>query len=315
MSAAIPYENFEQLIHHIDPHYRLVRSWPLTGGASAQMTALEIALPDGGTKIVVLRQPGDTTLKLNPHAAADEFRLLQTLNAAGLPTPKPYLVDESRELLSTPFLVIAYIEGESVYAPTNLADFVSQAAAALAQIHGLDCTQLDLTFLPTQTRSIAKKFGDRYAHSDTAPIEGRIWEALKSVDTIPGSNPSALVHGDFWPGNLLWREGRLIAVIDWEDAVLGDPLSDFAISRLDTLMIFGQQALHEFTRYYQSAIPELDFTYLPYWDLCAALRAAPNLADWAAGFSSLGRPDITEQTMRESHGLFTKQALEKLAVI
>jgi aminoglycoside phosphotransferase (APT) family kinase protein len=36
----------------------------------------------------------------------------------------------------------------------------------------------------------------------------------------------SLLHGDYWPDNTLWRDGRLVCVIDWEDAALGDPLAD-----------------------------------------------------------------------------------------
>jgi len=32
------------------------------------------------------------------------------------------------------------------------------------------------------------------------------------------SDPVVL-HGDYWPGNVLWRDGRLVGVIDWEEAV------------------------------------------------------------------------------------------------
>jgi aminoglycoside phosphotransferase (APT) family kinase protein len=37
-----------------------------------------------------------------------------------------------------------------------------------------------------------------------------------------------LLHGDFWPGNALWRDGALVAILDWEDAAIGDPLADVA---------------------------------------------------------------------------------------
>src|SRR2546425_1097006 len=80
-----------------------------------------------------------------------------------------------------------------------------------------------------------------------------------------------------------------------------------AISRLDILWLFGVEAMHDFTQYYQ-AMTTIDFTNLPYWDLRAALRAAPNLAEWATAYPPLGREDITEQTMREGHRLFTAQA-------
>ena len=49
----------------------------------------------------------------------------------------------------------------------------------------------------------------------------------------------ALVHGDYWPGNLLWRRGRLIGVIDWEQPRLGDPTKDVATCRGDLNILFG----------------------------------------------------------------------------
>lgn len=101
-------------------------------------------------------------------------------------------------------------------------------------------------------------------------------------------------------------------MIDWEDAKLGDPLADLANSRLDILWIFGPDAMHDFTQQYQS-ITTIDYTNLPYWDLCAALRPASQIAEWAAVYPPLGRQDITEKTMREGHRLFVAQAFEQLA--
>jgi aminoglycoside phosphotransferase (APT) family kinase protein len=43
------------------------------------------------------------------------------------------------------------------------------------------------------------------------------------------------VHGDFHYGNLLYREGRVVAVIDWEIAEIGQPLMDLAALSLVAL--------------------------------------------------------------------------------
>jgi aminoglycoside phosphotransferase (APT) family kinase protein len=107
-----------------------------------------------------------------------------------------------------------------------------------------------------------------------------------------------------------------VAVIGWEDARLGDPLIDLAISRLDIAWIFGIDAMTAFTHHYQSTMA-IDYTNLPYWDLCAALRlvrlAGSSLAEWAAFFAPFGRHDITEQTMRKDFKLFITQAFDKLS--
>jgi aminoglycoside phosphotransferase (APT) family kinase protein len=63
-----------------------------------------------------------------------------------------------------------------------------------------------------------------------------------------------LLHGDYWPGNVLWHDGKIVAVIDWEDARLGDPLIDLAMSRLDLVWICGIYAMHMFTEQYQPSL-------------------------------------------------------------
>ena len=253
---------------------------------------------------MIVRQHGDVDFKRNPHIAADEFRLLQILQSAGLAAPAPYHLDQSGEIFSRPYVVVEYIEGKPEFAPSNLADLLLQLATHLSRIHNVDCSNLDLSFLPEQEKIYAEKFRERPAKVDESLDEGRIRDALESVWPLPQRNRSVLLHGDFWPGNTLWRDGRLVAVIDWEDAELGDPLADVANSRLEILWAFGIEAMHSFTHHYKS-MTTIDFTNLPYWDLCAALRPAFKLAEWAAD-------DVTERTMREGHRLFFTQAFEKL---
>src|SRR2546421_6369040 len=104
-------KKFEEVVQKIEPQSKLLRTWELSGGVSAQVTALEIERPDGRTKKMIVRQHGPVDLAHNPCIAADEYRLLQILHAAGLATPAPYAVDESGEILPTPFVVVEYIEG------------------------------------------------------------------------------------------------------------------------------------------------------------------------------------------------------------
>jgi aminoglycoside phosphotransferase (APT) family kinase protein len=299
-------KKFEQLVQKIDPQSKLLRTWELKGGVSAQVTALEIERPDGQTKKMIVRRHGDVDLKRNPHVAADEFKLLQILQSVGLATPMPYHLDQSGEIFSTPYVVIEYIEGKPEFAPAHLTDLILQLATHLSRIHNVDCSNLDLSFLPKQEKRYAEKLRERPTNVDESLDEGRIRDTLESVWPLPQRNKSVLLHGDFWPGNLLWKDDQLVAVIDWEDAELGDPLADVANSRLEILWAFGIDAMHSFTHHYKS-MTTIDFTNLPYWDLCAALRPASKIAEWAAD-------DISEKTMREGHRLFITQAFEKLSV-
>jgi aminoglycoside phosphotransferase (APT) family kinase protein len=297
-------QKFAQIVRRIDPHSRLLRAWALKGGISAQVTALEIARHDGQTQKLIVRQHGAVDLAHNPQIAADEFRLLHLLHAAGVPAPRPYHLDQSGEVFATPYIVLEYIEGQPEFAPANLPDLLLQLATQLARIHQIDGARPDASFLPQQAQRFAELLRTRPAAVEASSDEGRIRAALEAVWPLPPRNPSVLLHGDFWPGNVLWRDERLVGVIDWEDAALGDPLADLANSRLELLWAFGIEAMQQFTQQYQ-ALAAIDYTNLPYWDLCAALRLA-RFADWAADASA-------EQAMRAGHRQFIAQAFEQLA--
>jgi aminoglycoside phosphotransferase (APT) family kinase protein len=179
-------------------------------------------------------------------------------------------------------------------------DFIPQLARQLFRIHGVYCSKLDVSFMPRHAERAAETLGERPEKVDEALDEGRIRDVLEAAWPFHQQNASVLLHGDFWPGNILWRDGQLVGVIDWEDAALGDPLADVANSRLEILWAFGIEAMQSFTHHYQSMTP-VDFTNLPYWDLYAALRRIDQIAGW-------GLDEITEKTMRERLRLFVAQA-------
>jgi aminoglycoside phosphotransferase (APT) family kinase protein len=304
MSSREPDKKFAQVVQKIDAQNKLLRAWQLQGGVSAQVTALEIERPDGQTQKMIIRQHGAIDLKHNPQIAADEFKLLHFLRSEGLPTPTPYYLDQSGDIFSTSYSVIEYIEGKPEFAPSNLLNLIFQFATHLSRIHQVDCSKLDVSFLPAQEQICAGILRNRSTNADELVDEAGVRETLQAVWPIPQRNPSVLLHGDFWPGNILWQDAQLVAIIDWEDARRGDPLADVANSRLEILWAFGIDAMHRFTHHYQS-MTTIDFTNLPYCDLFAALRSASQFTQWAAD-------DIAAKTMRERHQWFIAQASDKL---
>lgn len=299
-------DKFGLVVHRLEPHSKLLRTWELKGGVSAQVSAIELERPDGQTQTVVVRRHGAVDLEHNPNIAADEFKLLQRLRSTGVAAPTPYYLDQSGEIFSTPYVVLEYIDGKPEFAPSAADDLIPQLATQLARIHAVDCSKLDLFFLPSQAHRCAEKLRGRPSRRDESEDEARIRGTLEAIWPLPQRNPSVLLHGDFWPGNILWKDGRIAGVVDWEDAAVGDPLSDVANSRIEILWAFGIDAMHRFTSAYQSTAT-VDWTDLPYWDLCAALRSVSQFGEWAAD-------DMAAQTMRKRHSLFIANAYKKLAV-
>jgi aminoglycoside phosphotransferase (APT) family kinase protein len=281
------------------------------------MTAFEIQYLDGQTNKMILRQPSLQVFERNPHAAENEFKVLQLTRSLGLATQIPYSLDQSGTIFSTPYLVMEFIDGNPEFPASPKVEFVFQLAKHLAMIHSAHYSTQDISFLPRATNECVEVSRRAVKNNHLSLDVEHIRNALEEISPRPERNKSVLLHGDYWPGNILWRDDTLVAVIDWEDAQIGDPLIDFAISRLDILWIFGTDALHAFTQHYQSLM-DIDYRNLPYWDLCAALRLArligTDLAEWTAFFIPFGRHDITEQTFRKHFRYFITQALEKLAI-
>jgi aminoglycoside phosphotransferase (APT) family kinase protein len=297
-------ERWYRIAQRVEPNAQLVRAWPLTGGISAQVVALEIERASGERHMLVLRRHGEVDLAHNPHIAAHEFRLLQLVQTAGIAAPAPCFLDESCDLLPTPYLVMEFIDGEPDFAPDNRTELTNQMADQLARIHRIDAAQHNLAFLPHMTEQFARRLQTRPATLDESLSESRIRDALELNWPRPPRNADVLLHGDYWPGNILWKNGRLAAVIDWEDMALGDPLGDLANARLELLFFFGPDALHAFTNRYLTQAP-LDTTDLPYWDLSVALRPI-------APFTTMFPDEPTATTMRTRHRWFVEQALEKI---
>ena len=116
-----------------------------------------------------------------------------------------------------------------------------------------------------------------------------------------------MLHGDFWPGNTLWREGRLQALINWEDAAWGDPLADVANGRCEIAMLWGQEAAAAFTQRYRLRMPGLDYGSLGCWDLLAALRPMGRLAGWGLAAS-------VRERLRAGHRTFVDNVVTELGL-
>ncbi|MFT5193940.1 MAG: aminoglycoside phosphotransferase (APT) family kinase protein [Cellvibrionaceae bacterium] len=284
------------VIQRYFPQSEIIRLSRPKGGISADLTIVELIQNNRHYKIVIRQIP----------QAAQEYKLLKILQSAGVASPIPLFLDESCELLPAPFLILTYISGETRYRFSNKVQAGEKIGAQLARIHAIKTTGFDLSFLPTDSTHLPESSGH--------PAERPILDILEPLWPLPQTDSPVLLHGDFWPGNMLWQDADLVGVIDWEDAKVGNRLQDLAISRFDTLFIFGRQAMQALTEsYFENS--SIDRHQLPYWDLFAALRAAPGIPQWAAGWPELGRPDLTKAAIWKSLSWFIQQAKAKINTI
>jgi len=265
----------------------VLRAWELTGGVSASVWAADVKLPDNTTRTVVVRAH-------SAEAITREADLLPGLSSCGLPVPT--LLGAHRE--DPAWLVQSHITGQPVFESDDPDAYLSAIATLLARVHTCD------ERTPT-LRDAVTDATDRLARMNIPPEWVDTLAALRADDTWQRGNPAALIHGDYWPGNLLWRAGRVVGLIDWEDAAVGDPLEDVANARLELRLHFGDAPVEPFTAAYRAAAPALSDDHLPYWDAFVGLRVIGLIGRWglAPSTEKLFRARLADHLRAAADGL------------
>lgn len=284
------------------PDVEVAEIRPLAGGMSAEMYVAGFAPLAGGGKVVA-RFPGDYMKTLFPDPATHEFQVLESVSELGLLAPRPLaLCGEGDDK----FLLIEFLEGRATARTSDPSGYIRELATHLARIHAAPVSEPLGALLP-HTKAV---FRARHETLNEDLREPEIVEALLALGEQP-VHPQVLRHGDFWPGNILWQDGRIVGIVDWENALIGPAIADLAVSRLDVFWSFGREAMEEFTALYREANPDVCGNQA-YWDLRIATGPMPNLPEWAVPYAALARPDIDAGHMRSVLMEFVDQGLRAL---
>jgi aminoglycoside phosphotransferase (APT) family kinase protein len=272
---------FEQAVDAVEPGGRLVGVRALTGGVSADVFAFDIARPGGGARRVVVRRHRAVELKGHgPGVTVKEFHLLAALHRAGLAVPEP-LVHVDSGAPTSAYLVMEWIDGSPELLPADVAGGLDQMAGFLVDLHALDPSTLHVPGLDPIEDPLAA-IAPYLPPTDRGRAVAALVAAASAVEVHPAR--CVVLHGDYWPGNVLWRDGRLASVIDWEDAVLGDPLADLATARVELLCQYGERAMERFTARYhalhEARIGPLRLDALPRWEVYVSAAALATMGGW-----------------------------------
>lgn len=242
----------------------------LTGGVSADVYRLDLLFSNGSESSVVLRCHGSSH---SGHVAMLEFELLKSLFTTGLPVPEPFLVDTSCAILAYPFLLIAFIDGRSFPTEATVETYINTMAESLSTVH--KTAPNPMLALPFRLDPLPKALD----FLPTGPSWFDLRNYLVQMENTEYLRAPVLLHGDFWPANLIWSEAGIVTILDWEDAALGDPLADVASTCLELRYIYGKKGMLQFTKAFEKQGP-VESKRLALWLVYVAASAQKYMSNW-----------------------------------
>ena len=197
-------------------------------------------IPEGhsGFTYFVATDQGEYVLRLPPPGAriaatADvmrQGRIMSALHDAGLPVPAvPHIVDEP-VVDGRPFILMERTPGARIEKAARSESGVEIARSAVDVMRRLHAVPIERTGIGAEEPATLQVEMMRWAMlMQRAPEEltsraGELGGLL--VTHAPQERAPALVHGDYHYGNMLFDGAKVVALLDWEIAEIGQPLLD-----------------------------------------------------------------------------------------
>ncbi|HVB52198.1 MAG TPA: aminoglycoside phosphotransferase family protein [Acidimicrobiales bacterium] len=168
-----------------------------------------------------------------------------------LATPLPLRAGVATDDFPWPWLIASWHNGEAgdEIDPKVRGRSAKEMAIFLRELHSEAPT--DAPFNPFRSVSLVDRETSLYSRlydlGDDVDFEfvEALWKRVR--DTPRWDDPGHWLHGDFHPGNTLYRNGALVGVVDFGDVCAGDPAVDLA----GGLLSLPYESLQEFFDAYE----------------------------------------------------------------
>ena len=195
---------------------------------------------------LVLRRPPIGAKIKTAHDMSREYRILSHLHPVYNKVPRPLLFCDDEAIIGAPFYVMERVTGLILRAqPPRGIDLTPELMRGLsetfienlAEIHAFDYEAAGLCDLGSPQGYVKRQvegWTTRYrnARTDDVPAVEQLADWL--IQRLPPDSPrAALIHNDYKYDNVVLDPEnltRVVAVLDWEMATIGDPLMDFGTS-------------------------------------------------------------------------------------
>ena len=222
----------------------------LPGGASREAWIFDFRWLENGIErfepCILMREPRASVLISDSapsridgtrRTVAGEVRVVRAMRAAGLPVPDILWSDPEGLWLERPFSIARRLPGTTdvsgLIGTSAADDMLDQFVHLLARIHTLEPEAAGVAFLGTPTRESAAleqvlQFEGNFDRERLEPFPATDYLVRWLKKNAPVADRVRVIHGDYRLGNFLHENGQIIAILDWEQVHVGDPIEEIA---------------------------------------------------------------------------------------
>lgn len=260
-----------------------------------------------GSNRLVLRRYGPWYDARGEDAAARETRALELLQRSNIPAPAPIWIDTDG-VFEEQAIVTSFVAGKPDLTPSNPFDWADQLANTLARIHDIRLDDSDRDLFPPSAGEDERRILEDLEQVLVHPLGEDLLRHRLMLDDRRVEASYVFSHTDYWPGNTLWKDDRLAAVVDWEAPATNERAMDVAYCSIDIRYQGMDKVADRFINAYQEAsgetLPNLD-----YWETVALCRPLPDIGRWAPAWQKLGM-NLSEDQLRDVHSSLIAKSLE-----
>ncbi len=223
-----------------------------TSGYASEIHFFDLHWREGGrekTEKLVIRE-APTELQVHPdYDVGAQFNIMRCLEGSAVPMPRTYWLEEDETVLGAPFFAMEKVDGEILdprqpgeeprgplceASPGQRGTMWRQAIEVIANVNTVDWERRGLSFLGVPGNG-TDALDRQIAHYERMWRWGRV-EPQSLLDPAFAwfrknrfePEHVSLCWGDARLGNIMYRDERIVAVLDWDMAHLGAPEADIA---------------------------------------------------------------------------------------
>ena len=198
----------------------------------------------GEHELVMRRPPFGANIK-SAHDMSREYTILSRLAPIYAKAPRPLFYTDDESIIGSEFYVMERVRGvilratmprKMIPAPPLMRQISESLVDALAELHAVDLKAAGLDSFGKPQGYVERQVSGwtrRWQRAMTDDVPDMDRAAAWLADNLPAETGATLIHNDFKYDNFILDDAdwsKIIAVLDWEMATVGDPLMDLGTS-------------------------------------------------------------------------------------